>query len=122
MNEIEYGPRIQADSFDEAIIILETMAKEGAIDDFRAGDDYIDVIQTKNDEIGAEYAALPRYPNDLDEQKGLNITRVFKYNKTFDQRDFNHIGYKFNRLADLKEEIEQVTSFDVTLYIDKIVN
>jgi hypothetical protein len=122
VNEIQYGVRIQADSFDEAIMILETMAQEGVIDDFRAGDDYIEFIQTKNDEIPAGYAALPRYPNDIDERKGLNITRVFKYNKTFDQSSFIGIGNGFSQLADLKDEIEQATSFDVTLYIDKVVN
>jgi hypothetical protein len=121
MNEIEYGARIQADSFDEAIMILETMVQEGAIDDFRAGDDYIEFIRTENDEISAGYAALPRYSSDLDEQKGLNITRAFKYNKMFNQSNFSGIGYTFDQLADLKDEIEQATSFDVNLYIDKVV-
>lgn len=120
MDEIEYGIRIPVDDSDDAITLLETLLQEDVIEELRVETESIYMIETADDRFGAEYAALPRYPNDLDQQRGLNITSSFKYNSSYEQGEFKGIARNFEHLDELRETIEEATSFDVTSYIDRV--
>ena len=128
MDEISFGIFITIDSPSEAVDILNDLLSRGIIKELRGLPDntddvdefYCDVL-TQGDIISGSYEARPHLPDDMGE-KGLVFRRGTRYNQIYSLNEFRGIGVGIEVLADLAEDIEQKTSLDADIYIDRIVN
>jgi hypothetical protein len=126
MNEIEMGVRIPVDNYDDLISTLDELIKEDIIVEYQVKGENTGFpefeIEFSDYSVLAHHEMRPRYPNDMEEQKGLHITRSFKYNREYDPGEFESIGDQFELLDDIRGELEEATSVDATSYIDRVVS
>ena len=127
MDEIAFGIFIPADDPREAINILNDLVDQGIIEELRGETDNIDDtddyfvldILTQGDIVATEYKTRPRYPDDIGE-KGLMLHSGTRYNQVYPLHEFRGIKTSIEVFADLAEEIEEKTSIEADLFIDRV--
>jgi len=126
MNEIEMGVRIPVVNSDDIVDTLDNLVKEDVIVGYEISGDVGDfpeiTIEFTDYSVLAHHEMRPQYPNDLEQPKGLHITRCFKYNRTYDQGEFGDIADQLELLDDIRGRLNEATSVDVISYIDRVIN
>lgn len=126
MNEIEMGVRIPVDNSDDIVDTLDNLVKEGVIADYEISGDVGNfpeiTIEFSDFSVIAHHEMRPQYPNDLEQPKGLHITRSFKYNRTYGQGEFVDIADQLKLLDDIRDRLNEAKSVDVISYIDRVIS